>query len=60
LTEISIFLDIIEDSLVFLHHDSITGTAKRKVDDDYFKRIQQLQNRIKVIFENYLNTNVKI
>ena len=35
-----------EEMGVFLHHDCITGTAKVKVDEDYFKRIRKLEKDI--------------
>lgn len=40
------YLDIMEDSSIFMHHDSITGTAKRYVDLDYFDMIDKLEKRI--------------
>ena len=39
-------VNISEDFGVFLHHDCITGTAKRYVDDDYFSMMDNLEKRM--------------
>ncbi len=44
INNIDIYFDIAETFGIFLHHDCITGTAKRYVDEDYFKRIDRLNS----------------
>ena len=47
---VSDLLDISEDFGIFLHHDAITGTAKRYVDEDYFARMEVLEKRMAAYF----------
>lgn len=35
-----------------MHHDSITGTAKRYVDDDYMRRITAIEDSVKQLFQS--------
>lgn len=48
-----------EQAGVFMHHDCVTGTAKRKVDEDYFNRINTITRKFtdllfsKLSFEEY-------
>ncbi len=42
---------------VFLHHDAITGTAKRKVDEDYFKRIKEIETSLFKLLSNKFGNN---
>lgn len=43
-------LNLSEDVGVFNHHDSITGTAKRYVDDDYMQRMTNIEDSVNKIF----------
>lgn len=58
--EVNDLLSIAEDFGVLLHHDCITGTAKRATDDDYFKRIIDINDRITKIVAVYLKNAVQI
>jgi hypothetical protein len=40
---------------ILLHHDCITGTAKRDVDTDYYDRIRQMEERATRIFDRIAN-----
>lgn len=46
LSDHEIVLHLSEDAGMFLHHDCITGTAKRYVDDDYFKRMTDIEAKV--------------
>lgn len=41
-----------EDASLFMHHDSVTGTAKRYVDDDYMKRMGVLEEKARLVVKN--------
>ena len=58
--EIDQLIDVMEDVAVFMHHDSITGTAKRAVDDDYFERIKKIEAYIMQFFSSKLKRNVHL
>lgn len=57
--EVNDMLDISESFGVLLHHDCITGTAKRAVDEDYFKRIKELEKRLNKIISKHFNNEVQ-
>ena len=56
-TEIQDLLDIAENFGIFLHHDCITGTAKRDVDDDYFNRMDALETRMLAYFTKIVESD---
>lgn len=44
-------MDLSADVSLLLHHDCITGTARRDVDTDYYDRIRQMEERATRIFD---------
>lgn len=52
LNDLEVILDLSEDAGIFMHHDSITGTAKRYVDDDYMRRITDIEEKVRQLLKN--------
>ena len=58
ISKIDDYLDISENFGIFLHHDCITGTAKRYVDDDYYRLMSELEQRMMTNINELYDTNL--
>lgn len=44
-------LELSADVSILMHHDCITGTAKREADTDYYDRIRQMEEKATRVFD---------
>ena len=51
------YFDILEDFGYLLHHDTITGTSKKYVNEDYFKRINSIVERVFLEINKFYDSN---